>query len=144
MLLFLVSVKAHRAMTSLSPLRLRLRAAKHNLSWSAKCLSCCALLKIWLFRGFLLKFHFKQLSLLKVVFLFPFPYISRQRKDSQHSPRPSTSPVVYYEEQDAGRFSAQERRNNFGLCQAKKPSKDLNGQRFHDSRRCASSYLMCC
>lgn len=93
-------------------------------------------IKIWLFRGFLLKFHFKQLSLLKVVFLFPFPYISSQRKDSQHSPKPSTSPVVYCEEQDAGRFSAQERRDNFGLCQAKKTSKDLNGQRFHDSTMC--------
>lgn len=52
--------------------------------------------------------------------MFPFPYISRQRKDSQHSPRPSTSPVVYYEEKDAGRFSAQEQHDNFGLCQAKK------------------------
>lgn len=100
-------------------------------------------MKIWLFRGFLLKFHFKQLSLLKVVFLFPFPYISSQRKDSQHSPRPSTSPVVYCEEQDAGRFSAQERRDNFGLCQAKKPPKIWMVKGF-TTRRCASSYLMCC
>lgn len=91
-------------------------------------------MKIWLFRGFLLKFHFKQLSLLKVVFLFPFPYISSQRKDSQHSPRPSTSPVVYCEEQDAGRFSAQMRQ--LWSVSGKKPSKDLNGQRFHDSTMC--------
>lgn len=30
-------------------------------------------------------------------------------REKIHSPRRSTSPVVYYEEQDAGRFSAQER-----------------------------------
>lgn len=91
-------------------------------------------MKIWLFRGFLLKFHFKQLSLLKVVFLFPFPYISSQRKDSQPEALDLSCGLLWGARCRTLLSSGATRQ--LWSVSGKKTSKDLNGQRFHDSTMC--------
>lgn len=68
---------------------------------------------------------------------FYFPSLIFPVREKIHSTARGPRPLLWFiVRSNAGRFSAQERRDNFGLCQAKKPSKGLNGQRFHDSTMC--------
>lgn len=135
--MFLVSVKAHRAMTSLSPLRLSLRAAKHNLSWSAKCLSCCALLNENLaFQGFSFEIPFQTTFFVESCFSISLPlYFQSEKRFTAQPEALDLSCGLLWGARCRTLLSSGATRQLWSVS-GKKTSKDLNGQRFHDSTMC--------